>query len=261
MTSRKDKTQAGIFSLALLLLGIPTIACAQEASADQIAPTGFSILFSGGLPGLLIMLLLLLLSVTAMYLICEHLLTIRRSELMPAELDQQVRALLSAGKFRAAEAKCREEPSFLSFVLLHGIGELEDGWPAVEKALEDATAEQSARLLRKIEFLSVIGNLAPMIGLLGTVTGMIIAFQQVAGSQGAAGAGELAEGIYQALITTVGGLIVAIPSLAAFAFFRNRVDQLVAEAAYMAHHTCKPLKRMQMPRQKTKASPPPVAGA
>ena len=95
----------------------------------------------------------------------------------------------------------------------------------------------------KIEYLSVIGNLAPMIGLLGTVTGMIIAFERVAGTQGAAGAAELAEGIYQALVTTVGGLIVAIPSLGAFAFFRNRVDQLVAEAAYLAHHTCKPLKR------------------
>ena len=124
------------------------------------------------------------------------------------------------------------------------------------KVLEDATAEQAARLLRRIEFLSVIGNLAPMVGLLGTVTGMIIAFQRVAGSQGAAGAADLAEGIYQALVTTVGGLIVAIPALAAFAFFRNRVDQFVAEAAYMAFHACKPLKRL---RRVPKAAAPPPA--
>jgi biopolymer transport protein ExbB len=82
-----------------------------------------------------------------------------------------------------------------------------------------------------------------MIGLLGTVTGMVFAFQQVADTQGAARAGELAEGIYTALFTTVGGLLVAIPSLAAFAVFRNRVDQLVAEVAYAAHHAMAPLKR------------------
>jgi biopolymer transport protein ExbB len=154
-----------------------------------------------------------------------------------------VRELLASGRYPDAEAVCRQHPSFLSFVLLHGIAEVDGGWTAVQQALEDATSEQSARLLRKIEYLAVIGNLAPMIGLLGTVVGMIIAFQQVASTQGAAGAAELAEGIYQALVTTVGGLIVAIPSLAAFAFFRNRVDQYVAEIAYAALHACNPLKR------------------
>jgi biopolymer transport protein ExbB len=166
---------------------------------------------------------------------------------------------LSGRKLKAAEKACRDEPSFLSFVMLHGMSEAEEGWPAIEKALEDASAEQAARLFRKIEFLSVIGNLAPMVGLLGTVTGMIIAFQQVAGSQGAAGAGELAEGIYQALVTTVGGLIVAIPSLAAFAFFRNRVDQLVAEASYLAQHACKPLRRLRPTKSPPRTAPPPVS--
>ena len=156
-----------------------------------------------------------------------------------------------------------EQPSsFLSFVLLHGLAEVEGGWAAVEKALEDATAEQSARLFRKIEYLSVIGNLAPMVGLLGTVTGMIFAFQQVATTQGSAGAGELAEGIYQALITTVGGLVVAVPSLGAFAIFRNRVDQLVAEAAYAAQHVFAPLKRRATRKKPSSRppQPPPVEG-
>ena len=109
--------------------------------------------------------------------------------------------------------------------------------------MEDAVAEQAARLYRKIEYLSVIGNLAPMCGLLGTVTGMIFAFQQVAVSQGAAGAADLAEGIYSALVTTVGGLIVAMPALAAFAVFRNRIDQLIAEIAFVAQHVFTPVRR------------------
>ncbi len=109
--------------------------------------------------------------------------------------------------------------------------------------MEDATAEQAARLFRRIEYLSVIGNIAPMVGLLGTVTGMLLAFKQVADTEGNAGAAQLADGIYQALVTTVAGLIIAIPSLGAFALFRSRVDQLVAEAAYAALHAVSPLKQ------------------
>ena len=176
----------------------------------------------------------------------------------PVTMRNQFRELLANGKVAEAEALCRERPSLLSFVLLNGLSEIEGGWTAVEKALEDATAEQSARLYRKIEYLSVIGNIAPMVGLLGTVIGMIFAFHQVAISRGSAGAGDLAEGIYQALVTTVGGLIVAIPSLGAFAVFRNRVDQLVVEASYMSVHAFAPLKRRRSGSQKPPPAPPRV---
>jgi biopolymer transport protein ExbB len=108
-----------------------------------------------------------------------------------------------------------------------------------------------------VEYLSVIGSLAPMLGLLGTVTGMLMAFQQVATSQGKAGAADLAEGIYQALVTTVVGLMIAIPALGAFAVFRNRVDQLVAEAAYMVQHAFGPLKRRGSVAAATSLVPPP----
>jgi biopolymer transport protein ExbB len=229
----------------------------DTASAAGASQGFFSIVFSGGLVGVAIILLLLALSLTAAYLVFEHLMTIRRNELMPDGLSEQVRELLMAGRLGEADQACRQQPSFLAFVLLNGLSEAEGGWSAVEKAMEDAAAEQSARLFRKIEYLSVIGNLAPMVGLLGTVTGMIIAFQQVASTQGAAGAADLAEGIYQALVTTVGGLIVAIPSLGAFAVFRNRLDQLVAEAAYLAQHAVGPLKRRRVAATRAPAAVPP----
>jgi biopolymer transport protein ExbB len=240
---------------------VAAVAFAQEtvtADSSDAAPSGFfSIIFSGGWVGFLIVMLLFALSLTAAYLVFEHIMTLRRGEIMPEGLGDQVRELLAAGRVAEADQVCRQHPSFLAFVLLNGLAEIDGGWQAVEKALEDATAEQSARLFRKIEYLSVIGNIAPMVGLLGTVTGMIFAFQQVASTQGSAGAGELAEGIYQALVTTVGGLIVAIPSLGAFAVFRNRVDQLVAEAAYLAQHAFAPLKRRRTTKAKTGAVPPP----
>jgi biopolymer transport protein ExbB len=229
---------------------------AESQAADSVKTGMLDIVFSGGWVGFLIVMLLVALSMTAAYLVFEQLMTIRESELIPPGLDTQFRDLLMAGRAAEAEAACRQRPSFLSFVLLHGLTEVGGGWPAVEKALEDATAEQSAKLFRKIEYLSVIGNIAPMVGLLGTVTGMILAFQRVATTQGAAGAAELAEGIYQALITTVGGLIVAIPSLGAFAIFRNRVDQFAAEAAYAAQQAFAPLKRR--PKREHSRRPPPA---
>ncbi len=253
-------------SLALVVTGSVGTAAAQPTGGAAAAPGSpaemppegfFGIVFSGGWVGAMIMLLLLSLSVTAAYLVIDHLLTIRRGEIMPEGLSERVRQLLLAGQITEADQACRAKPSFLSFVLLNGLAEIEGGWSAVEKAMEDATAEQSARLFRKIEYLSVIGNIAPMVGLLGTVTGMIIAFQTVASTQGSAGAADLAKGIYQALVTTVGGLIVAIPSLGAFAVFRNRVDQFVAEAAYMAQHALTPLKRRRVAAKAASSSPPP----
>jgi biopolymer transport protein ExbB len=236
---------------------------AEQPPAEAAQPSRegfFDIVFSGGWIGALILLFLLALSVTSAYLVIDHLLTIRRAEIMPEGLSDRVRQLLSSGHLAEADQTCRTRPSFLSFVLLNGLAEVEGGWPAVEKAMEDATAEQSARLFRKIEYLSVIGNIAPMVGLLGTVTGMIIAFQRVAVTQGAAGAADLAEGIYQALVTTVGGLLVAIPSLGAFAIFRNRVDQYVAEAAYLAQHAFAPLKRRRSAPKSSSKPPPPPSG-
>jgi biopolymer transport protein ExbB len=213
----------------------------------------------GGWIGVGIMSVLLALSLLAAYLVIEQLLTLRRAELLPEGLGDQVRQLLLAGRISEAHDACRARPSFLAYVLLHGLAEIEGGWSAIEKALEDATAEQAARLFRKIEYLGVIGNLAPMLGLLGTVTGMILAFHQVATTQGTAGAAELAAGIYQALVTTVGGLVIAIPSLGALAILRSRVDQLVAEAAYSAQHVFTPLKRRRAAaRLRAAPQPPPV---
>lgn len=243
-------------AVVLLAASQPLLGQPDDVAADAEVPRGlWQIIFSGGLIGGSIIFVLLALSITAAYLVFEHFLTIRRQEIIPADLEAEVGKQLAAGNLQQAMTACKQHPGFLSFVLMQGLSEADGGWPAVEKGLEDALADQAARLLRKIEYLSVIGNIAPMVGLLGTVTGMIFAFQRVATTQGAAGAGELAEGIYQALVTTVGGLIVAIPSLASFAVLRNRVDQLVAETAYVVQHVCRPLRR-RLPNQPS--APPPV---
>jgi len=228
-------------------------ATSAKTDSDTQAPSGLGeILSAGGLIGIVI----LLLSVAAVALVIEHAVTIRESVLMPPGLADEVRAALSEGNLARAMRRCHEQPSVLAFVLQAGLAEADDGYPAVEKASEDAMADQSARLFRKIEYLSVIGNIAPMLGLLGTVIGMIVAFREVADTQGAARAADLAEGIYLALVTTVEGLIVAIPSLAVFAVFRSRVDQLVAETSYAAQHAFAPVKRGRAARSSAGPAPP-----
>ena len=252
-----------LMCLLLCIVAVPAVAqdvpAAPAENAAGAAGAGgdslWDILAAGGVVGLLI----LLLSLAAVALVVEHLMTLRESVLMPPGLADDVFQLLSAGKPGLAIERCRQQPSFLAFVLDAGLSESDGGWPAAEKAIEDAMADQSARLFRKIEYLSVIGNIAPMLGLLGTVVGMIFAFREVANTQGAARAADLAEGIYLALVTTVEGLIVAIPALGAFAIFRNRVDQLVAEAAYVAQHVFRPLKSQDAPRRSKSPPAPPAA--
>ncbi|EMI20224.1 TolQ-type transport protein [Rhodopirellula maiorica SM1] len=229
------------------------------AQSDTPEAAGFfDILLSGGIIGLMILLVLFALSIAAAYLVFDQTMTLRKGEILPEGVSDTVRQALLNARSAEADSACRREPSVLSVVLLSGLSELEFGWREVEKSVEDSLAEQSARLMRRIEYLSVIGNIAPMVGLLGTVTGMIFAFQQVATTRGAAGAGDLAEGIYQALVTTVGGLIVAIPSLAAYAICRNRVDSLIAQVAYQAQHALTPIKRRPTARTRP-ANPNPAA--
>lgn len=238
---------------------VGTLLAQLDDPAGDAAPGLWTVLLSGGAVGVTILSLLFALSVAAAYLVFDQWMTLRVGEVMPEGVTETVRQALMSGRAAEADASCRRHPSVLSVVVLAGLAEREFGWREVEKAVEDGLAEQSARLMRRIEYLAVIGNIAPMIGLLGTVTGMVFAFQQVATTRGAAGAGDLAEGIYQALVTTVGGLIVAIPSLGAYAVCRNRVDALIADVAAQAQHALAPVKRRPGSRGRP-PGPGPVSG-
>jgi biopolymer transport protein ExbB len=244
---------------------------AAPAKAEAADMSFWGLMDAGGSVGYTIVFL----SVVAVSLAIEHLLTIRRKTLIPPGLPEKVRDLLRAGQYAQADQQCKLQPSTLASVLQAGIGEIDGGWTVVEKAMEDAMADQAAKLHRKAEYISVIGNVAPMLGLLGTVLGMIEAFSKVAESSGTANAGDLAEGIYKALVTTVQGLVVAIPALGVFAIFRNRIDGLVGEVAYVAQHVFAPVRRAaaagqaappmaqpvpSQPPRRNVPPPPPIAG-
>ncbi len=189
------------------------------------------------------------LSVLMVALVVEHIFSLRRNALMPPGLAEAIHHHVALRHFEEARQQCHFHPSFLAYVLSAGLREADISYDAVEKGLEDSSTEQAARLYRKIEYLSVIGTIAPMLGLLGTVWGMILAFmefEQKANPQ----VSELAPGIYKALVTTLQGLCVAIPALAAFAHFRNRIDQLVADGALTAEAVFADYKRAELVEQR-----------
>ena len=163
---------------------------------------------------------------------------------MPPGFADEVLKLLIQGQPAAALQKCQKDPCALAQILYAGMTQYEFGWDAVEKSAEEATAEQASRLYRKVEYLNVIGNITPMLGLLGTVVGMVLAFQQMADSSGGYGrAADFAEGIYLALITTIQGLLVAIPCVAAHSLFANRIATLISETTFVAEQVLQPIKK------------------
>jgi len=245
---------AGLLALACGFS--PVAGFAQEAAQGAAPAAGprqldiWALLEAGGTIGWIIMAL----SVAMIALIIEQLLMVRRNTMMPPGLAEEVHQSITAGQYKPAEQKCRESPSFLAYVLGAGLCEVNLGYPAVEKAMEDASLQQAARLFRKLEYFTVIGTIAPMLGLLGTVWGMILAFMEFEAKANPQ-VSELAPGIYRALVTTLQGLCVAIPALGAFAIFRNRVDELVAETTLVAEQVFSTFKRAGAVR-KPRVEPP-----
>jgi len=192
--------------------------------------------------------IIILLSMISVGFMVEHALTIRKTILMPDPVVEELDQLISQGKIDEAMEACRvpENHSLFSNVVLAGLERYkgsEFGFAEYKAAVEEAGEDQTARLYRKTEVLSVIGSIAPMLGLLGTVTGMIRAFNAIVAKQGMAQPQDLASGISEALVTTVEGLVVAIPTMCAFTYFRSRIDSMVAEAGKRVEQVMLPLGR------------------
>lgn len=179
---------------------------------------------------------LIALSIVTIALTIEHCLSIRRATIAPAEAGRQIKELIDEKKYLEAIRFTSEDPSMMGYVLNAGLLEASNGFDAMQRAVEDTLDERSARLFRKIEYLSIIGNVSPMIGLFGTVVGMIMLFAEIHAADTFPGARIVADRIAIALITTFWGLAVAIPALSIYGVFRNRIDVLTAECAVTAEH-------------------------
>jgi len=217
---------------------------AQEAgevvvTADTSgSPSFFNVVSSGGVLGIILWVAIFFTSIACVALIIDAFLTVRVSKVMPPNLVENVKTAMEQGDVMKALQHCEEEPCPVSNILSAGFSNVEEGFDTIQDAVSVAAAMEEERLMQRVNYLNVVGNLAPMLGLLGTVQGMIAAFAGLA-TAGAAGGGALAMSISQALWTTAFGLFVAIPALAFFYFFRNRASTIIIT---MEMHTLEEIK-------------------
>jgi len=184
----------------------------------------------GGVIGII----LWLLSFVTLGVIVEQLVSIRRQKVIPRGLAGHIRDLLARKRYRDAIELVSSEGDFLSQVLHVALLESPHGYAAMQRAMEDACEERTTRLLRRIEWLNLIGNISPMLGLMGTVWGMIKAFFEIVRAGGIPQPSELAGAIGIALVTTLLGLTIAIPALSVYALLRSRIDAYTSEAIVSA---------------------------
>ena len=185
---------------------------------------------SGGIIGYII----IAFSVLALTMIIMHLVQIRRKVLVPPEQVESLNALLSRGDVNGGLEFCLrpENDSYLTRIMAAGLTRYQRsafGVFEIKNAIEEAGEEQTARLYRAVDVLNVIGSISPLMGLTGTVLGIVGAFENL-GAGASPDQQALARNISLALVTTLLGLIVAIPCMALFTYFRNRIDALASEA-------------------------------
>ena len=201
-----------------------------RAAGSESSVSWLETIHRGGVTGYII----IGLSVVALALIVIHLVQIRRGGLLPPHQLEAIDDMLARKDVEGSLEYCLspENDSYLTRILAAGLTRFQRsafGAFEVKSAIEEAGEEQTARLYRSTDALGLIGAIAPLLGLLGTVLGMVGAFESLSRSAGSSHE-ELAANISLALVTTLMGLILAIPCIALFTFFRNRIDALGSEA-------------------------------
>jgi biopolymer transport protein ExbB len=176
------------------------------------------------------------LSFTMVALFVMNLLTARRENVIPSELVSGFEQRLDAQQYQEAYDLARGDESFLGHVLTAGLAKVSSaGYAQAIEAMQEVGEEENLRLEHRLSHLALIGTISPMIGLLGTVSGMINSFQVIATTAtGAPDPQKLAMGVSTALFTTLVGLALAIPALAAYNLLRNRVARLVLEVGIVS---------------------------
>ncbi len=211
------------------------VARAQEVAgpaAGSLAPQAMDIrqiLETGGW----LMYVLGAMSIAVVALILYFVLALRREQVVPAALLERVRADVRAGRLVEAEAACRANSSAMAAILAaaleYAIRSPKPDPGLLREIVEGEGGRQATMIQNQTQYLLDIGVIAPMVGLLGTVMGMLTAFNAVALDLAKAKPMLLAGGVSQALITTVAGLMVAIPAMIAYAFFRGRTSRLISD--------------------------------
>jgi biopolymer transport protein ExbB len=209
--------------IGLVLVALLAFPCSARAQ-DDAESEGFvqGILTKGGPIGWVI----ILLSVATLALIIEFGVNVRADKLCPPELIDEVEALLEEDEYQEALELCESEPNFVTRSLAAGLPRLNEGYAKVKEAMEAAAGIEAVKLQQKVSWMLFLSNVSPLLGLFGTVSGMIIAFDTIVTLGAKVTPSDLAGGISAALVTTFLGLLVAIPAVTAYQYFRNKATRI-----------------------------------
>ncbi len=213
----------------------PAAAEPTESSDEDEAPAEMSYLkWIYNALGPAYMVIFLGLSFTLVALFVMNLLTARRDNVCPMLLVETFESHLEAKQYQEAYELAKADESFLGHVLSAGLAKLSAGYSQSIEAMQEVGEEENMKLEHRLSYMALIGTISPMVGLFGTVHGMIKAFQTIAVGGSTPKASELASGISTALFTTLLGLAIAIPAIAAFNILKNRVARLVLEVGILS---------------------------
>jgi biopolymer transport protein ExbB len=172
----------------------------------------------------------LLISLTFVALLVMNLLHSRRESVCPLVLVEGFESHLEQGQFQEAYELANNDESFLGQVLSAGLAKVSTGgYPQALEAMQEVGEEETMKLEHRLSYMALIGTISPMVGLFGTVHGMIDSFTVIAIAGSSPDASKLANGISTALFTTLVGLFIAIPAIVAFNILKNKVARLVLE--------------------------------
>lgn len=206
--------------------GTPSI----TSLGNEQGMTLYDLLLAGGW----VMYILAGLSVLSLALVIYYFFTLTERRLVPNELVMQIRHYMRDKRYEDIARLCRRSRGLFSKVILAGISRGTTDPSAVGSTMEAVGRREAEGLMRKVRYLSDIATIAPMLGLLGTVLGMINAFNFIAFDISAVKPVALASAVAQALVTTAAGLIVAIPTMGFFFYFRGKVQSLVGRVEEVA---------------------------
>jgi len=202
--------------------------------ADQVSEISeeksislLELLFSGGLGGTIIIIILGVLLFAAIYIYFERLFAIKAASKTDKNFMSQIKDYVVSGKIESAKVRCAQENSPVARLTAKGISRIGNPLEDINTAIENAGRLEVYKLEKNVSILATVAGAAPMIGFLGTVIGMVLAFHELATSSGQAEMGLLAEGIYTAMTTTVAGLVVGIIAYIGYNHLVVKTDKVV----------------------------------
>ena len=211
----------------LIQEGAEEAAQAAEPETTEKTLSVLELVMNGGLAAQLIIGVLFILLFVAVYIYFERLFAVKAASKINSNFMNQIRDHVAGGNIQGAKVLCAQQDSPVSRLTEKGISRIGSPLEDINTAIENAGRLEVYKLEKNVSILATIAGAAPMIGFLGTVIGMVLAFHQLATSSGQAEMGALAEGIYTAMTTTVAGLIVGIIAYMGYNHLVVRTDKVV----------------------------------